>query len=183
MDKNDIIWKTSCSDRLYKHSRVSESISSGISTHRAQHKHSYKERHERLGYTSSLSYQQISVLCDDVSSFSKSITNNLICTPCITGKMKKALIRQVENRFEPLAKIDYDISRRFSKSLGGHHWGAQFIEVWLSKTVVFFFKQTFELTSIILSYTATKESAFSSHDYHIRRIWCENARETYLPNY
>lgn len=157
-------------------------MSSRISMHYSKSKISYKAWHERLGHIYSSSYQQISVLYNDVPPFFKTISDGLVCITCITGKMKKAPTHLVTQHLEPLEENHYDISGPFSESLGEHYQDAYFNEAWSSKHDVFFLKQKFELTSIMLSYVATLESVFETHEYRVRLLRCIMLAKACVPN-
>lgn len=136
-------------------------------------------RHSKTGHPRPERYLKLSNTVAGVSHFHIDVLRDIVCIPCITGKTKKASVKPAEMKVtRPLELVHFELSGpRKLKTITGEQYVAHFLDSFTGKSKAVLLSNKANLAELFQEYKMRAENHFSSENFKLIAIRCDNAGE------
>lgn len=179
LNTEDIVWETKSKNGLYVIPSSALRVQSALIISKVQPKglEEYQTWHNVVGHISSERYQLLSKVVDDLPSFPRSVTTELNCIPCITGKMHKAPVNAVQRSHQENTEVHFDLSGPFKQSFRSNMYALHLMESTTSFSEVYAVPSKGSVSSIAQGFISKVNNRFAPQGRSVRMIRADNARE------
>lgn len=174
---DQIVYQTPCRDGLYSIDLVNKAASTSKISE-ASNTRQALEWHSKTGHPSADRYYKLSKENPSVQKFTMETLKAIECTPCSTGKQKKAPTRATTpSAAAPLEEVHLDTSGKFTPTLNGETYAVHFIDSFTAKSDLKLVKNRSEFLQSLRDYKEFAETHFAAHGHRIKKIRLDNAGE------